>query len=130
MLEFFLGVAVSSVKGFDVADNEIVERVLLFDSSTSDVPLAAEVLDKGGQVITSRGERYTSNNIKQRLQMRGLYGNYALIDDGTPSCASAPSHLDELFQTSSIGSLPQHSLRANSVALNRLNTSQFRGPVS
>ena len=37
---------------------------------TSDIPLAADVREKGGHVITSRGERYTSGNIKQRLQMR------------------------------------------------------------
>ena len=37
---------------------------------TADIPLAADVLEKGGQVLTPRGERYTAANIKQRLQMR------------------------------------------------------------
>ena len=58
-------------RGFDEADNEIVQRVEPGDLViTSDIPLAADVLEKGGHVITSRGERYTSGNIKQRLQMR------------------------------------------------------------
>jgi uncharacterized protein YaiI (UPF0178 family) len=37
---------------------------------TSDIPLAAEVIEKGAKVITSRGERYTANNVRQRLNMR------------------------------------------------------------
>ena len=36
----------------------------------ADIPLAAEVIEKGAHVITSRGERYTLNNIRQRLNMR------------------------------------------------------------
>lgn len=57
--------------GFDEADNAIVERCKADDIViTSDIPLASDVLAKGGHVITSRGERYTQNNIKQRLNMR------------------------------------------------------------
>ena len=37
---------------------------------TADIPLASEVMEKGALVITPRGERYTENNIRQRLQMR------------------------------------------------------------
>ena len=37
---------------------------------TADIPLASDVLDKSAVVLTPRGERYTDNNIKQRLQMR------------------------------------------------------------
>jgi len=37
---------------------------------TADIPLAADVLEKGARVLTPRGERYTAANIKQRLQMR------------------------------------------------------------
>lgn len=58
-------------QGFDVADNFIVQQVQKNDLViTSDIPLAAEVIEKGAQVITSRGERYTRNNIRQRLNMR------------------------------------------------------------
>lgn len=58
-------------QGFDKADDEIVTRVATDDLViTADIPLAADVLEKGGQVLTPRGERYTAANIKQRLQMR------------------------------------------------------------
>lgn len=58
-------------QGFDVADNVIVQLVGENDLViTSDIPLAAEVIEKGAHVITSRGERYTRNNIRQRLNMR------------------------------------------------------------
>ena len=57
--------------GFDVADDEIVRRVEADDLViTSDIPLAAEVIEKGGYVITSRGEAYTKANIKAKLNMR------------------------------------------------------------
>lgn len=58
-------------QGFDVADDEIVRRVEVDDLViTADIPLASEVLEKGGRVLTPRGERFTAANIKQRLQMR------------------------------------------------------------
>ena len=60
--------------GFDVADNEIVKRVNANDLViTSDIPLAAEVIEKGGDVFTSRGERYTKSNIGARLNMRDFF---------------------------------------------------------
>ncbi len=58
-------------QGFDVADNLIAQRVQAGDLViTSDIPLAAEVIDKGALVITPRGERYTRENVRQRLNMR------------------------------------------------------------
>lgn len=57
--------------GFDVADNEIVARLSPGDLViTSDIPLADEVITKGGQALSPRGERYTADNIKPRLNMR------------------------------------------------------------
>ena len=57
--------------GFDVADNEIVKRVVAGDLViTSDIPLAAEVVDKGAQALSHRGESYTKETIRQRLNMR------------------------------------------------------------
>ena len=57
--------------GFDIADNEIVKRVQQDDLViTSDIPLAAEVIEKGAQALNPRGEKYTQDNIKQRLNMR------------------------------------------------------------
>lgn len=37
---------------------------------TADIPLAAEVLEKGGVALNPRGELYTEANIKERLNMR------------------------------------------------------------
>ncbi len=57
--------------GFDVADNEIVKRCEVSDLViTADIPLAAEVIEKGGHALNPRGEMYTTDNIKQRLTMR------------------------------------------------------------
>lgn len=62
-------VVVSS--GFDVADNEIVRRCNAGDLViTADIPLAAEVIEKGAQVINPRGEEYTTENIRSRLNIR------------------------------------------------------------
>jgi uncharacterized protein YaiI (UPF0178 family) len=58
-------------QGFDVADNEIVKRLSAGDLViTSDIPLAADVIEKQGVVLSARGERYTAENIKSRLSMR------------------------------------------------------------
>ncbi|MFP6806496.1 MAG: YaiI/YqxD family protein [Pseudomonadales bacterium] len=57
--------------GFDVADNEIVRRLEANDLViTSDIPLAAEVIEKGGQALSPRGELFTADNIKPRLNIR------------------------------------------------------------
>ena len=57
--------------GFDEADKEIERRVNAGDLViTADIPLASDVIEKEALVLTPRGERYTENNIKQRLQMR------------------------------------------------------------
>lgn len=58
-------------QGFDVADNEIVKRVENADLViTADIPLAAEVIEKGAQALSHRGELFTKNNIGARLNMR------------------------------------------------------------
>jgi len=57
--------------GFDVADNEIVRRCEAGDLVvTADIPLAAELIEKGAAVVTPRGERYTRETIRQRLNLR------------------------------------------------------------
>jgi len=57
--------------GFDVADNEIVKRLSAGDLViTADIPLAAEVIGKGGQALNPRGELYTKDSIRVRLNMR------------------------------------------------------------
>ncbi len=58
-------------RGFDVADDEIVSRVDEGDLViTSDIPLAAEVIDKGARALSPRGELFTPENIRARLNMR------------------------------------------------------------
>lgn len=58
-------------RGFDVADDEIVQRLDAGDLViTSDIPLAAEVIAKGGQALSPRGELHTTENIGARLNMR------------------------------------------------------------
>lgn len=57
--------------GFDVADNEIVKRLASGDLViTSDIPLAADVIEKGGIALSPRGELHTPDNIRARLNMR------------------------------------------------------------
>ncbi len=57
--------------GFDVADNKIVEMTEAGDLIISaDIPLAAEVIAKGGHVLNPRGEMYTKDTIRERLAMR------------------------------------------------------------
>lgn len=57
--------------GFDVADDEIVKRVEINDLViTSDIPLADEVITKSGIVLSPRGELFTKENIKSRLNIR------------------------------------------------------------
>jgi len=63
--------AIQVKAGFDVADDEIVRRVASGDLViTADIPLAAEVLEKGAVAMTPRGEVHTPENIRGRLQMR------------------------------------------------------------
>ena len=39
---------------------------------TADIPLAAQVVEKGGQALNPRGALYTAENIGQRLAVRDL----------------------------------------------------------
>ena len=71
---FIRSVQVSA--GFDVADNEIVKRVTAGDLViTSDLPLAAEVIEKGGHVLSHRGDWYSAANIRPLLNMRDFMDN-------------------------------------------------------
>lgn len=75
--------------GFDVADNEIVKRLLPGDLAiTADIPLAAEVIQKGGHVLNPRGELYTTDTIQSRLSMRNFMES--LRDSGIETGGPAP----------------------------------------
>ena len=57
--------------GFDVADNEIVRRAAPGDLViTADLPLAAEVIEKGARALNTRGELYSPDTIRQKLTLR------------------------------------------------------------
>ncbi len=59
--------------GADVADHKIVELLEPGDLViTADIPLAANVVAKGGEGLNPRGELYTAANIGERLAMRNL----------------------------------------------------------
>jgi uncharacterized protein YaiI (UPF0178 family) len=65
---------ISSVRvgaGFDVADNHIVQQAKAGDVViTADIPLAAEAVAKGCIAINPRGEQYTTENVRERLNLR------------------------------------------------------------
>lgn len=79
-------------RGFDVADDEIVKRLAAGDLViTGDVPLAAEVIDKGGQALSPRGELFTTENIRSRLNMRDFLDTMrasGVQTDGGPAAFS------------------------------------------
>lgn len=57
--------------GADSADREIVERMHAGDIVvTQDIPLAAQVIEKGGTAINPRGDIYTPDNVRARLHLR------------------------------------------------------------
>lgn len=64
---------VQVVSGFDVADRTIVERLQPGDLViTADIPLADEVIAKGGTALSPRGTLYTRENIKDHLSRRDM----------------------------------------------------------
>ena len=77
--------------GFDVADNEIVRRLSAGDLViTADIPLAAEVIDHGGHALNPRGERYSPETIRERLNMRDFMDTMRAsgINTGGPNALS------------------------------------------
>ncbi|MDB4409265.1 YaiI/YqxD family protein [Gammaproteobacteria bacterium] len=93
-------------QGFDVADNEIVKRAAAGDLViTSDIPLAAEVIDKGAHALSPRGEFYSTENIRARLNMRDFMETLRSsgVDTGGPPALSQAdrqafaNHLDSFL---------------------------------
>ena len=79
-------------KGFDVADNEIVQRVAAGDLVvTADIPLASEVITKGAKVITPRGEPYDAGSIAAALTLRNFMDTLRSsgVETGGPAPFSA-----------------------------------------
>ena len=92
--------------GFDVADDKIVELCNAGDLViTSDIPLADEVIEKGGLALSSRGELFTVENIKPRLNIRDFMDTMRSsgVNSGGPpplnqsDRQSFANHLDRLL---------------------------------
>ena len=65
--------AVQVTSGFDEADAWIAKQVAPGDLViTADIPLAAEVVERGATALDPRGEVYDAENVRQRLVMRDL----------------------------------------------------------
>jgi uncharacterized protein YaiI (UPF0178 family) len=77
--------------GFDVADSHIVQQSEAGDLViTADIPLAAEVIAKGCLALNPRGDLYTEDNIRQRLNMRDFMDTLRSsgVDTGGPASFS------------------------------------------
>jgi len=93
--------------GFDVADNYIVQQAESGDLViTADIPLASEAIDKGCRALNPRGELYTTENIRQRLNMRDFMDTLrgsGINTGGPPALSQADrmafaNQLDRLLQ--------------------------------
>lgn len=77
--------------GFDVADEEIVKRMAAGDLViTADIPLAAEVLARGGQALSPRGEWFLPEIIQAQLTLRDFMDNLRAsgVQTGGPAALS------------------------------------------
>ena len=92
--------------GFDVADQEIVKRLSAGDLViTADIPLAAEVIEKGAYALNPRGELYSADSIKARLNIRDFMDTMrasGIQTGGPPALSQADrknfsNHLDQLL---------------------------------
>jgi uncharacterized protein YaiI (UPF0178 family) len=79
--------------GFDVADQEIARRVAPGDLViTADIPLAADVIDRGAQALNPRGELYSADTIRALLTMRDFMDTMrssGVVTGGPPALSQA-----------------------------------------
>lgn len=83
--------AIQVASGFDVADAHIVDQLSAGDLVvTADIPLAAQVIERGAHAINPRGELYTTATIRERLNMRDFMEGLraAGIETGGPAAFS------------------------------------------
>ena len=88
--------SVQVASGFDVADNHIVQQSQPGDLViTADIPLAAEVIEKDCLALNPRGELYTQENIRQRLNMRDFMETMRAsgVDTGGPPSFSQANRM-------------------------------------
>ncbi|MDD5329728.1 MAG: YaiI/YqxD family protein [Sulfuricella sp.] len=80
--------AIQVPAGFDVADDKIAQLVESGDLViTADIPLAAQVIERGGHALNPRGEFYTPDTIRERLNMRDFMDTLRAsgVETGGPS---------------------------------------------
>jgi len=83
--------AIQVPAGLDVADHQIIQKLEQGDLViTADIPLAAEVVNKGGHALDPRGEFYTRGIIGERLAIRNFMDELRSggVDTGGPSSFS------------------------------------------
>jgi len=83
--------AIQVADGFDVADSEIVKRLEPGDLViTADIPLAAEVIAKGGHALDPRGDMHSADTIQAKLTMRDFMETLRAsgVETGGPSALS------------------------------------------
>jgi len=74
--------------GPDVADDYIAEHAVANDLAiTQDIPLAARLVPMGVVTLSTRGEEFTDDNIRERLSVRDFMTNLrdSGIQTGGPS---------------------------------------------
>lgn len=98
--------------GFDEADDRIVAEAAPEDLViTADIPLAAQIIEKGASALNPRGELYTAENVRDRLATRDLMAE--LRDSGAAGGGPAAlgprerqafaNHLDRLLTHADTG---------------------------
>lgn len=81
--------AVQVAAGFDVADNYIAQQVQAGDLVvTADIPLAAQVVERGALALNPRGELYSDASIREALALRNFMTE--LRDSGVATGGPAP----------------------------------------
>lgn len=105
--------------GADVADQEIVRQLSAGDLVvTADIPLASDVLKKGGLALNPRGEFYTSDNIAQMLTMRAFMEE--LRSGGVDTGGPAP--FNQADRQNFANQLDRHLAKVKAASLRSLRT--------
>lgn len=106
--------AIQVPAGFDVADNTIVEKLAPGDLViTADIPLADEVITKGGAALNPRGMLYTKENIKDRLSRRDMMEELRSSGPLIEGVSGGPRPLDKRDVQSFANALDRFLARAN-----------------
>ena len=102
---------ISSSQYLDEADKAIEQRWSAGNLVISfKIPLLADVSAKSALDLTSRGERYTENNMKQRLETRDFMETTRSSGAHTGGIQHRTSPTVSIFLINLIGFLPGHNI--------------------